>query len=94
MARHTTKATKDATVNLRLAKSERQLCERAAERAHLQLGTWMRQTCLRAAEREAGTEERRARLLDFIQRARSGEVAPAKEHAEAIALARDDEWKR
>jgi uncharacterized protein (DUF1778 family) len=94
MARPTIKGTKDATVNLRLARSERLLCERAARRAHLQLGTWMRQTCLQAAEREAGVDERRARLLDFIQRARAGEVAPAEEHAAAVAMARDDEWKR
>ncbi len=86
--------TKDATINLRLAKDERQLCERAARRAHLQLGTWMRQTCLRTAEREAGGDERRTRLLEFISRARAGEVAPATKHAAEVQHARDDEWKR
>jgi hypothetical protein len=89
-----TRATKSATINLRLAGSEKRLIELAARRAHLQLGTWMRQTCLRAAEREAGGDERRARLLEFIRRARAGEVAPATKHATTVERARSDEWKR
>ena len=62
-------------------KDERRLIELAARQAHLQVGTWMRQACLRAAEREAGGDERRARLLDFIRRARAGEIPPAAQHA-------------
>ena len=87
------KSTKTVTLNLRLAKDERKLMELAAKKAHLQVGTWMRQTCLRAAEREAGGDERRARLLDFIQRAREGRVAPAKRHATEVERARGTEWK-
>lgn len=85
--------TKTVTLNLRLAKDERKLMELAAKKAHLQVGTWMRQTCLRAAEREAGGDERRARLLDFIQRARDGRVAPAQQHAAEVEQARGTEWK-
>jgi hypothetical protein len=88
------RATKTVTLNLRLASDERKLIELAARRAHLQAGTWMRQTCLRAAEREAGGDERRARLLDFIRRARAGEIAPAAQHAAEVGQARGDEWKR
>ncbi len=88
------RTTKTATMNLRLAADERQLIERAARRAHLQLGTWMRQTCLRAAEREAGGDDRRARLLEFIRRARAGDVASAANHAADVERARGDEWKR
>jgi uncharacterized protein (DUF1778 family) len=88
------KSTKTVTLNLRLAKDERKLMELAAKKAHLQVGTWMRQACLRAAEREAGGDERRARLLDFIQRAREGRVAPAEQHAAEVQRARDSEWKR
>ena len=88
------KRTKTVTLNLRLATSERKLMEQAAKKAHLQVGTWMRQTCLRAAEREAGGDERHARLLDFIQRAREGRVAPAQQHATDVEQARDTEWKR
>ncbi len=91
MAKRTTKT---VTMNLRLAKSERQLLEQAAKQAHLQVGTWMRQTCLRAAEREAGGEGRRARLLDFIRRVRAGEIPPAPDHAAEVERARSDEWKR
>ena len=87
------KSAKTVTLNLRLAKEERKLMELAAKKAHLQVGTWMRQTCLRAAEREAGSDERRARLLDFIQRAREGRVAPAQQHAVEVEQARDSEWK-
>jgi uncharacterized protein (DUF1778 family) len=88
------KRTKTVTLNLRLATDERKLMERAAKKAHLQVGTWMRQTCLRAAEREAGGDERRARLLDFIQRAREGRVAPAQQHASEVEQGRGSEWKR
>jgi len=95
MKKRTTRpATKTATINLRLARDERRLIEQAARSAHLQVGTWMRQTCLRAAEREAGGDERRARLLDFIRRARAGEIAPAAQHAAEVERARSDEWKR
>ena len=93
--RHMTKrATKTTSVNLRIATGERQLIEKAARRAHLQVGTWMRQTCLRAAEQEVGGGERRARLLDFIQQARKGKVPSAAEHAAEVGRARSDEWKR
>jgi len=88
------KSAKTVTLNLRLAKEERKLMELAAKKAHLQVGTWMRQTCLRAAEREAGSDERRARLLDFIQRAREGRVAPAQQHASEVEQGRGSEWKR
>lgn len=88
------KRTKTATLNLRIATNERKLIEEAAKKAHLQVGTWMRQTCLRAAEREAGGDERRARLLDFIQRAREGRVAPAQQHSAEVEHARGTEWKR
>ena len=88
------KRTKTVTLNVRVATDERKLMEQAARKAHLQVGTWMRQTCLRAAEREAGGDERRARLLDFIQRAREGRVAPAQQHAADVEQARDAEWKR
>ena len=88
------KRTKTVTLNLRLATDERKLMEEAAKKAHLQLGTWMRQTCLRAAEREAGGDERRTRLLDFIQRAREGRVAPAQQHSAEVEQARSTEWKR
>jgi uncharacterized protein (DUF1778 family) len=88
------KRTRTVTLNLRLATHERKLMEQAAKKAHLQVGTWMRQTCLRAAEREAGGDERRARLLDFIQRAREGRVAPAQQHAAEVEQARGTEWKR
>jgi uncharacterized protein (DUF1778 family) len=91
MAKRTTKTT---AVNLRIATADRQLIEKAARRAHLQVGTWMRQTCLRAAEQEVGGDERRARLLDFIQRAREGKVPPAAEHAAEVGSARGEEWKR
>ena len=87
------KKTKTVTLNLRLAKEERRLMEQAAKKAHLQVGTWMRQTCLRAAEREAGGDERRARLLDFLQRVREGRVAPAQAHAAEVEQARGSEWK-
>jgi hypothetical protein len=85
---------KTATMNLRLARDEKRLIELAARRAHLQVGTWMRQTCLRAAEREAGGDERRSRLLDFIRRVRAGEIPPAPQHAAEVERARSDEWKR
>lgn len=94
MAKRTTKATKTATMNLRLARDERRLIEQAARRAHLQVGTWMRQTCLRAAEREAGGDERRTRLLEFIRLARAGEIPPATEHAAEVERARSNDWKR
>ena len=64
--------------------------EQAAKKAHLQVGTWMRQTC----EREAGGDERRARLLDFIQRAREGRAAPAQQHTAEVEQGRGSEWKR
>lgn len=88
------KRTKSVTLNLRIATDERKLMERAARKAHLQVGTWMRQTCLKAAEREAGGDDRRARLLDFIERAREGRVAPAQRHAAEVEQARGTEWKR
>jgi uncharacterized protein (DUF1778 family) len=93
--RHMAKrSAKTTTVNLRISAAERQLVEKAARRAHLPVGTWMRQTCLRAAEQEAGGEERRARLLEFIQRAREGKVPPATRHAAEAGIARGEEWER
>jgi hypothetical protein len=90
----TKRTMKTATLNLRLANEERKLIELAARRAHLQVGTWMRQACLRTAEREAGGDERRIRLLEFIRRARGGKIPPATQHAAEVERTRSDEWKR
>jgi hypothetical protein len=85
---------KTSTLNLRLSPGDRKVMEAAAKKAHLPVGTWIRQTCLRAAEREAGGDERRARLLDFIERVRDGRVAPATQHAAEVEQGRASAWKR
>lgn len=88
------KTPKAESLPVRLTKAERAKLARAAEEAHLSLSTWVRQKALEAAEAEQGTDERRARVVQFMERLRAGKVKGAKSHAAAVERTRSQDWRR
>ena len=88
------KSPKAESLPVRLTRAERAKLAHAAEQAHLSLSTWVRQKALEAADAEQGTAERRARVLQFMERLRAGKVKGSESHATAVERTRSKGWLR